>query len=193
MGRSFDRIVLHAVWSTKYRTPFIDLSIEEGLHGVIASNFSKLGCPVHIVNGTYDHVNVVFSLSRTIAVADLLGKVKAISSGWANRQGARYEEFEWQEGYSVFSADYRKLEGLINYVRNQKAHHGLLPVIPNTSMGWNFREEMTTLLRAYGFEDFPAKYVFPDPPTSPGRPGEPDVANEPPVPYLAIKNFHLPF
>ena len=164
MPASYDKVILHAVWSTKYRLPQIDGRIEESLHKIIAQLFKDQGCLIYAVNGTYDHVHAVFSLPRTKTVASIMNAVKSKSSGWVHKRRGEYEAFAWQDGYGVFSVDYRKKEEIINYVRRQKEHHNLLPTTSPDAMNWTFREEFTRFLQVFGHADFPEKYVFPDPP-----------------------------
>ena len=168
MPSSYENIVLHAVWSTKYRFPQIDARIEEGLHGVMGKIFKDQGCVVYIINGTYDHVHAIFSLPRTRTVASVIQSVKAKSSSWVRHHRGEYEAFGWQDGYGAFSVDYRKKEKIIDYVRRQKEHHDLLDITNPEAKNWNFREELTEILNLYGHAGFPENYVFPDPPDTEG-------------------------
>lgn len=158
MPESYDRIIVHDTFATKYRQPFIDETIEPELHAIIYSELTKQGCTVIAIGGTDDHVHLVHSLPRTKTIADIMNAVKSVSSKWIKTKGEQYKEFAWQDGYGTFSADYRKLEGLIHYVRNQRSHHG------KQSSKTTFEQEYTKILRAYGHSDFTHKYVFPEPP-----------------------------
>ena len=159
MPESYDRIIVHDTFSTKYRTPIIDEVIEPELYGIIHSELVRQGCKVIAIGGTDDHVHLVHSLPRTKTIADIMNAVKSVSSKWIKTKGPQYREFAWQDGYGTFSVDYRKLDGLIHYVRNQRNHHGK----QNTKM--TFKQEYTRVLRAYGYSNFTREYVFPEPPT----------------------------
>jgi REP element-mobilizing transposase RayT len=164
MPQSYDRIILHTTWSTKYRMPYIDADIENMVHLLIADLFIGFGCIVLAIGGTPDHVHIVHSLPRTRSIAEILKAVKSVSSSAIKAMGAEYEWFGWQDGYGTFSADYRKLEGLLDYVLNQKHHHGL------TSQKMTFEEEYIKMLIAYGFPDFNPEHQFPIAPDPVGRP-----------------------
>jgi hypothetical protein len=121
------------------------------------SHFKRLGCHVYGINSVDDHIHIVHSLPRTVTLAKVLEDVKKFSSGWAKKQGHRFHWFAWQDGYSSYSADYRKLEGLLAYVRNQREHHGY------QGERMTFVQEYSTLLTAYHFE-FKPEYQFPERP-----------------------------
>ena len=163
MPSSYDRIVLHAVWSTKYRMPLIDVGIETSLHAIMANEFSRYGSQVLEIGGSDDHVHVLFTLPRRVALSQIMATVKGISSKWLSRQGDAYLGFAWQDGYSVFSVDYRDLRRIRHYVRNQRQHHATAG--PTDT----FIKEHTKILQAYGHGDFTHQYVFPDPPPPPKR------------------------
>lgn len=158
MASSYDRIILHTTFSTKYRQPIITEDIEEGLYGVIIASLRLVGSEVLAVGGIEDHIHIVHTLPRTKTVATLLNAVKSQSSGWVRKKGGRHLKFEWQEGYAVFSADYRKLDGLIRYVQNQKEHH------KSGTSSISFREEITGILVAFGIQNFTPEYFLPDSP-----------------------------
>jgi len=158
MPQSYDRIVIHTTFSTKYRQPWIDTSIEPELHKVMTADFASHGAIVLAINGTDDHVHIVHTLPRTKALSVILNHVKSVSSSWIKTKGEKYAWFGWQDGYGSFSADYRKLEGLLRYVRKQKIHHG-----PNNQL-MGFEQEYTRMLRAFGYPDFNPEHQFPDTP-----------------------------
>lgn len=164
MPQSYDRIILHTTWSTKYRMPYIEANIEEKVHNLIAELFRGFDCIVLAVGGTPNHVHVVHSLPRTKSIAEIMKAVKSVSSNAIKRMNPEYEWFSWQDGYGTFSADYRKLEGLLAYVRNQKRHHGL------EGNRMTFEDEYSKMLVAFGYPDFNPEYQFPCAPDPEGRP-----------------------
>ncbi|MEM6878968.1 MAG: IS200/IS605 family transposase [Bacteroidota bacterium] len=157
MPRSYSRIILHAGFSTKYRQPFIDEEIEAKLYAIMGNELEKYDCVPIAIGGVSDHVHLLFAMTRTATVAKVMQSVKGVSSYWIRRQGKKYEDFKWQCSYFVFSADYRKLDGLIKYILNQKVHHG------QNNEKIDFKREYEKLLRAFGFTDFDPKLEFPLP------------------------------
>ena len=157
MPQSYSRVILHTTYSTKYRNPLITAEIEEELLRYKVGVLKNMGSHVIRINAVEDHVHIIHTLPRTVCIAVLLQEVKGKSSTFVSERFEGYEEFSWQGGYATFSVDYRKLDGLIRYVENQKEHHK--SDLPHHS----FEHEYKMLLKAYGIE-FNAKYLFPEDP-----------------------------
>ena len=152
---SFARIVLHTVWCTKYRDPWIDPVIEPALHDVIGHQFREQGAKPIVIGGSYDHVHALHLLPRTKSMAKVMSAVKANTSRWMSLQHPRYRDFTWQDTYATFSVDYRHTDRLVRYIRNQRDHHTRRE--PYAS----YEEEFISLLKAYGFDNYDPKYLFP--------------------------------
>ena len=62
MAQSLADIVIHIVFSTKERKPWIDAVNEPELHAYICGICRNLDCPVIKINGAEDHIHVLLSL-----------------------------------------------------------------------------------------------------------------------------------
>ena len=161
MPQSFARVVLHTTFSTKYRRPLITSEIEPRLLKYIVGILKRFGSHTIRINAVEDHVHIVHTLPRTVSIADLLKEVKTQSSHFVKDTFDGYDHFYWQGGYGTFSVDYRRIDGLLDYVDNQKQHHN--SKLPEHDFAHEFRR----MLRAYGLE-FDEKYLFPEDPLSSG-------------------------
>jgi putative transposase len=123
MPQSLSSILIHLVFSTKNREPFITPTIEPELHPYLASILRALKSPYLAIDGTADHVHILFSLGRVITVADLVEEVKTESSKWIKRKGWEFRNFHWPAGYGAFSIGQSNVETLRRYIRGQKKHH----------------------------------------------------------------------
>jgi putative transposase len=75
------------------------------------------------VNGIDDHVHILCELHPTVALADLVKDIKLGASDLIRRKRL-FPHFEgWQEGYGAFTYSHADRPKLIQYVRNQEAHH----------------------------------------------------------------------
>ena len=88
MPQSLSSILIHLIFSTKNREPFISEAIEKELHAYMAKIFRELKSPSLTIGGTDDHVHILLSLGRTIEVAELIEKVKTNSSKMDQDEGA---------------------------------------------------------------------------------------------------------
>ena len=123
MPQSLARLLVHMVFSTKNREPYITPGIRPDLHAYLASVGRDLGCEVFRVGGVADHVHLAVDLSRTITVAEFVKKVKQTSSVWIKEQPGAFQKFEWQAGYGAFSLGHSQLADLIRYIEGQEEHH----------------------------------------------------------------------
>jgi len=63
MAQSISSILIHLIFSTKNREPYVTPEIEMELHPYIATIFRELKSPTLKINGTSDHLPIL--LSRT--------------------------------------------------------------------------------------------------------------------------------
>ncbi len=129
MPQSLARVVLHVVFSTKNRVPFLkDLELRARLHAYVAGVLQEIGCEPILIGGVEDHVHILCNLSRTVTIAGLVEEAKKSSSKWMKEQGPAYGDFYWQGGYGAFSVSQSNVEQVRAYVAGQEEHHrGLLP------------------------------------------------------------------
>ena len=149
MPQSLSQVILHVVFSTKDRRPWLDPVIRPRLHAYLATVTRDCGCEAYRVGGTADHVHLAGRLARTVCQADLLEQIKKTSSVWVKRQSSRYAGFFWQGGYGDFSIGWSQLGDLIGYIDRQERHH----------QTQTFQEEYRDLLRKYHV-DFDENYLW---------------------------------
>ena len=140
---------VHIVFSTKHRKPLIDSGIEDELFHYLGGICKGLECNPIRVGGYRDHVHILCTLSRKIALMNLLEKVKSHSSKWIKTKGPQYNQFYWQHGYGAFSVNPKKIHIVESYIKNQRAHHEKS----------TFKDEFRKLLKNYDVE-YNEKYVW---------------------------------
>ena len=149
MAQSLSNVLLHIVFSTKNRQPFVDEAIEQDLFNYLATACKSLKCPAHKIGGTDDHVHIACTLARTVSISELVQHVKQDSSQWIKGKGDKHRDFAWQNGYGAFSIGQSQLPALRQYIANQREHH----------RQESFQEEFRAVLRKYGV-DFDERYVW---------------------------------
>ncbi len=149
MPQSLSSILIHLVFSTKNREPLITEAVEPELHQYLGGIFRNQKCPSLLIGGYYDHIHALFLLSRTMAVADLVGEVKSSSSKWIKTKGKEFAGFQWQAGYGAFSIGQSAVEDVKQYIANQKAHH----------RAWSFQDEFRSTCKKYEVE-IDERYVW---------------------------------
>lgn len=95
MSQSLVDIILHLVFSTKERHPWIKPDVEEELYQYICGVGRNLGCPIIKINGVEDHIHVLIQLGRTTPISKLISEMKSSSSRWIKTKGDHYKDFNW--------------------------------------------------------------------------------------------------
>jgi putative transposase len=108
MAQSLAKILVHVVFSTKDRVPFLrDAGLRGELYRYQGGVLRELGCHVMSGGGADDHVHFLFALSRTTTVADTIKELKRVSTIWIKDQRPTLDDFAWQRGYGAFRSDSR--------------------------------------------------------------------------------------
>ena len=138
MPQSLSKVLVHVIFSTKNREPFIAQPIRPRLHAYITGILDNLKSPSLQTGGVADHVHILFALSRTISPAELVEEVKKGSSKWMKSDGG-VPGFFWQAGYGAFSIGESQVGSVIRDIQNQEQHHRKV----------TFQEEFRKFLQRY--------------------------------------------
>ncbi|MEW4561314.1 IS200/IS605 family transposase [Bremerella sp. JC770] len=98
MPQSFARVYIHLVFSTKNRERMIKKDWAPRLNEYLVGILRQRKCELLIAGGIEDHVHLLISMSREIAISDLVRDVKYISSHWVRTTIPGSREFAWQQG-----------------------------------------------------------------------------------------------
>ena len=149
MSQTLTSLLVHLVFSTKNREPLITPDVEPNLFayigGILRNNQSRL----LDAGGDRDHVHLLISQSKNLALSNLLKEVKGDSSLWIKSQGREFRYFHWQDGYGAFSFGKSDLPALQKYVAAQKDHH----------KKQTFQEELIFMLEENGIE-YDERYLW---------------------------------
>jgi putative transposase len=149
MPGTYSQILLHAVFSTKHRKPWITPQIQHRLYSYAGGIFKAEKGVLYDVGGVVDHVHMYFRWRPDDSVSDLMRTVKARSSLWVHQTFPELAGFAWQDGYSVFSVSKSQEAVVKKYIATQSDHH----------RKEDFKSELLRLLRAHQIE-FDERYVF---------------------------------
>jgi REP element-mobilizing transposase RayT len=150
MPQSLAKILVHAVFSTKDRRPFLrDKKLREELHNYIGGILNQLDCQSLIVGGVEDHVHLLCALSRTYQASEMVKEVKRGSTVWLKNKNEELLDFCWQSGYGIFSIGFSQVETVRSYIARQEEHHRKV----------SFQDEFRELLRRYEIK-FDEQYVW---------------------------------
>ena len=124
MPQSLSNILIHAVFSTTKRAPFLkDPDIRSQMHAELGGASKSLDCPLIIVGGVEDHIHLLARESRTITLSDWIKELKRVTSIWIKTKGPQFKAFAWQAGYGRFSVSQSQSGKVIKYIQEQEKHH----------------------------------------------------------------------
>ena len=122
MPQSLSHLFVHAVFSTKDRRALLrSEEIRRETYSYMAGILKNLPCHPIKIGGVDDHVHMLSSLSKNIAFADMIGRVKGSSSKRLSEKGVL--DFAWQNGYGAFSVSESNVEIVTAYIFAQAEHH----------------------------------------------------------------------
>ena len=119
----FSKILIHAVWGTKNRYPFLTPEKKQHLIIHIRENAKKKGIFITDINGWHDHLHCIISLNRDTTLSKTIQLIKGESSFWANKEKLFETKFEWADEYYAVSISESQLQKVKEYIVNQEIHH----------------------------------------------------------------------
>ena len=81
MPQSLSKVLIHTIFSTKSRQPYFkQISFRGELHSYLGGVARSLDCQPLRIGGVSDHVHLLTTLSRTVAIAEFVKEVKRVST-----------------------------------------------------------------------------------------------------------------
>lgn len=149
MPGTYSQLLLHIVFSTKARTPWIKPDLAQRLYPYIGGIIRAEKGTLLDIGGVEDHVHLYLRWRPDATISDLMRTVKSRSSKWIHDEFSQLRDFAWQEGYAAFSVSKSQEGALKHYIATQQDHH----------RKEDFKSELLRTLRAHGVE-FDEIYVF---------------------------------
>jgi REP element-mobilizing transposase RayT len=149
MAQTLVCLRVHVVFSTKDRRPMITPEVEPELHAYLGGTIKNLDSRCLAAGGTSNHVHLLISLSKNMALSHLMEEIKRSSSKWVKTKGAALRNFGWQDGYGAFTIGQSQVGALQRYIAAQKDRH----------KKQTFEEELIALLNRYGVE-YDERYLW---------------------------------
>ena len=121
---SVTNIVVHLIFTTKYRRKKMSEPVLAYLRGILASLAESKGCFVIEINGEADHIHLLVQTPPQISVSNLVGFLKTYSSKMILEEFPEVRTFShrvafWSTSYFVASAGGVTIETLEKYVQDQ--------------------------------------------------------------------------
>ena len=148
MPQSLARLLVHLIFSTKNRVAFLQSpQIRSEVHAYLTATLRGQDCEPVQVGGVGDHVHLLFGLSRTVTLAELVKDLKTSSTKMMREKG--HGDFSWQTGYGAFSVSESNKSAVISYIVDQETHHRKM----------TFQEEVRAFLKKHSMR-FDERYIW---------------------------------
>lgn len=149
MPNTFSQIYLQFVFAVKGRYGFIPKSHKEELQKFISGIVQNKKCKLLAVNCMPDHTHLFVGHKPNVLISELIKIVKVSSGLFINQKKWGPGNFNWQDGYGVFSYSHSHIDRVIQYINNQESHHKKR----------TFRDEYLELLEKFAIP-FENNYLF---------------------------------
>jgi REP element-mobilizing transposase RayT len=123
MANTYTQIQVQTVFAVQNKQSLIKSEWEKELYKSVAGIIQNHNHKLIQINGTPNHIHIIFGMRPKQSLSDLMKQVRQDSSRWINNRGFINRKFSWQAGYGAFSYSKDQLSNVINYIKNQKEHH----------------------------------------------------------------------
>lgn len=120
---AYVKVMIHAVWGTKNRYPYLTKEIRSAVIEHIQKNAKTKEIFIDSINGYTDHLHCLFGLNADMTIAKALQLIKGESAHWINKHSVTKTKFEWADEYYASSVSESELATVRKYIRNQEEHH----------------------------------------------------------------------
>ncbi len=137
----YTKVMIHFIWSTKNRAPFISKALKPLLLSHIKENSITKKIFIDTLNCVEDHIHLLISLGTEQTISKVAMLIKGESSFWVGKQKIIKNKFEWQDEYIALSVSESAIDKVRQYILNQEEHHKKK----------TFMEEYNDFLKVHGF------------------------------------------
>jgi putative transposase len=109
-------ILIHVVFSTKNRKPWIHRDWEDDLYAYMGGTVKEHNAIILCSGGIEDHVHLLMKIHPSFSIASTLQLLKANASRWINENQKTRFRFEWQTGYGAFSVSQSQVDRVKQYI-----------------------------------------------------------------------------
>ena len=133
--------MIHAVWGTKNRYPFLTNDTRQKVIDHIKENAKTKQIYIDSINGHNDHLHCLFGLNADMSISKVMQLIKGESAFWVNKEKFTKTKFEWADEYFAVSVSESTIDKVRTYINNQDEHHKKI----------TFTQEYETFVKQYNF------------------------------------------
>jgi len=138
---SFVKVMIHAVWGTKNREPYLMNAVRQKIIQHIKDNAKSKQIYIDTINGHKDHLHCLFGLNADMSISKVMQLIKGESAFWVNKEEIIKTKFEWADEYFAVSVSESMIDKVRVYINNQEEHHKKI----------TFAQEYENFIKQYNF------------------------------------------
>jgi putative transposase len=119
----FVKVMIHSVWGTKNREPFLTKEVRPVIIDHIRQNAKSKEIFIDRINGYTEHLHCLFGLNADMSISKTMQLIKGESAFWINKQKLTKTKFEWADEYFAVSVSESILDKVRAYIDGQEEHH----------------------------------------------------------------------
>ena len=123
MPNTFSQIYLQFVFAVQGRQSLIQKEHKEEVHKYITSLAQARKAKMLAIYCMPDHIHLFVGYRPSVLISDFVKEIKVQSNEFINSKRWVRGDFNWQEGYGVFSYGHSQIDKVCKYVLNQELHH----------------------------------------------------------------------
>ena len=120
---TFTQMYVQLVFAVKNRDAVLKEDFRKRVFEYMSGIITSMKHKSMIINGTSNHVHILFGLNPSVSVSDTVHDIKRSSSLFINNEKLCPCRFAWQEGYGGFTYSRSQIADVYYYIENQESHH----------------------------------------------------------------------
>lgn len=149
MANTYSQIYLQFVFAVQGRKCLIKKENKETLHKYMTALVQARKAKMLSVHCMPDHTHLFVGFKPSVLISDFVKEIKVESNEFITAKKWIKGNFNWQEGYGVFSYSHSQIDRVCKYILNQELHH----------QKKTFKQEYHELLEKFTVP-FEEKYLF---------------------------------
>jgi putative transposase len=123
MSKEFQSNLVHCVVAVAKRSPEIPFASTPRLYSFLSDAAEEVGAKQLAAGGSSDHIHMLLSLPPTLALSPVLEQIKTMAQRWIQNTALECRDFNWENGYTIFSIGMSQVRETIAYIERQVECH----------------------------------------------------------------------
>lgn len=111
---------IHCLVTTKDKKQILLPHFRDELNQIVEDTLIEMGCGVHIINSSTQHLNCLYNMSAELSVQQNIDRVREVTSIFVNSKLNTQEQEIWDEAFNCISVDSTNIDEVFTFIRDQE-------------------------------------------------------------------------